>query len=82
MNTTLPAIKSSTMGRGSFGVYPRGDDQVMTVWYCGAWVLNGQTLPMSQAPVYHGNSSGPCVHTTRAAARTCARRRALARKAS
>lgn len=78
--TVVPAIASSMMGRGSFGLCPRNDDEIMTVWYCGAWILDGQTLPLSQRPIYMGNTSAPCVHLTRQAARTCARRRELQRQ--
>jgi hypothetical protein len=68
-NDDMTTVRSATMADGSFGFRAAANGGVMTLWYCGVWLVHGQVVASS--PGYHGNTSGPCVHRTRAAAKRC-----------
>ena len=66
--TMPPPLKCSLYADGSFGLRARAPGDLVRVWFCGVWLINGEPGPN---PGYHGNTSGPCVHTTKRAAQRC-----------
>ena len=71
-------VKKSVMQSGSYGICapgPNSGGELVNVWFCGAWRLRqgGQWQKVAKSPGYHGNSSMPCVHRTKAEAIQCAR---------
>ena len=69
---TTMNITRGTYADGSFGLRGRRRGGHMTIWFCGEWLIDGQP---GQEPGYMGSQSKPCVHSTRARARACARGR-------
>lgn len=75
----MKKIRKSVMSSGSFGI--SGQDQLVTVWYCGAWkVRRGPTgretygapwKKQTHSELHMGNTSQPCVHRTKAEAGAC-----------
>lgn len=67
------AITKNIFQSGSFGVFapgPNSNGKPVTIWFCGAWLVNGVKAPQ---PVSMGNASTPCVHRTRAQAVKCSK---------